>query len=128
MTTLDLEAEKAALIAVNAERIRVLVAGDLDALDRFVGDELIYVSPRGKAQTKAQVYEGFRSGAVKVERLDIEDPRARLFGSVGIVTYRANTRIVDGAEVFDAWTQSTAIYHHRDGRFQLVSQHVCEIA
>ena len=103
------------------------MAGDLDALDRFVSDELIYVSPAGKVQTKAEVYEGFRAGTLKVARMEIDEISARLYGPVGIVRYRAANRIVDNGKVFEGLSRSTAVYHHQDGRWQLVSQHVCPI-
>lgn len=119
---------EAALLETNAERIRVLLAGDLGALDRYVSDDLIYVSPIGKMQTKPEVFAGFRAGTVKVEHMEIDGASARLYGPVGIVGYRADYRVVDDGETFEGQTRSTAVYYHQDGRWQLVSQHVCPIA
>ena len=58
----------ASLIAAHHERLDALRDGDLDALAKVVGEDMIYVSSFGKAHTRADVFAAFRSGAMRIER------------------------------------------------------------
>ncbi len=120
------ERETALLVAQEA-RVRALLAGDLAALDRVVSDDLVYIAPTGKIRTKPQVFESFRAGTLKIERMDCDEMSARLYGPVGILCYRAASRILDDGVTYEGRTRATAVYHHQDGRWQLVLQHVCAL-
>ena len=48
------------LKAVHEARIRALVTGDLDTLDRCVADDLTYISPHGRVLSKQDVFDSIR--------------------------------------------------------------------
>ncbi len=123
----DSTASEPAVLDAQRTRVQALVDCDLETLDRYVADDLVYVSPLGKVQGKAEVLESFRSGTVKVERLDYDDVSVRLYGDTAIVGYRAITRMLDHGDLIEGTTRSTAVYLRREGQWQLVSQHVCLI-
>jgi ketosteroid isomerase-like protein len=116
------------LLETHHARLAALVAGDLTRLDELVGDDMIYISPTGKVQTKAEVFAGFRSGAMRIEQMEADEVRARHFDDIGIVTYRALTVMRDGAEVVRGNIRATSVYQNRADRWQLISQHQCRIA
>ena len=121
-------AEEQEIIDVNQARIAALVAGDIDALERYVGEDMQYVSVAGVVQTKAQLFAGFRSGEVRLERQDPSDLDVRVYGDMAIAGYRAESVTHDRGKRIEGTTRCTSVYVRRDGRWQLVLQHNTFIA
>lgn len=117
-----------ALREVHEARIRALVAGDLDALDRYVADDLSYTSPHGTLMTKREVFDSFRSGAMKMQSMEVSDLHTRQYGDTAILTYRAVTKFSDLGKIVDGVIQSTTVYLRRDGQWKLVAAHQTSIA
>ena len=109
-------------------RIAALLAGDIDELDKYVADDLTYTSPHGKVMSKPQVFESFRSGAMRIERMEIDDLAVREHGDTAIMTYRALTTFTDHGVAVDGAVRSTAIYLRRDGAWKLAAQQQTSIA
>lgn len=121
-------AEEQEVVDVNAARIAALVAGDFDALERHVGEDMQYVSAAGVVQTKAQVFAGFRSGDLRLERQDPGDVDVRVYGDTAIAGYRADSVTLDRGRRIEGATYCSSVYVRRDGRWQLVLQHNTFIA
>lgn len=119
--------QKEALLEIHHARLAALLAGDLETLDRYVSDDLIYTSPDGQTQTKQQVFEGFRSGKSKVEKMDTDDTEVRLFTNAAVITYRATSKMSDGIRDTNGLIRSTATYINGSLGWQLVSQHQSRI-
>lgn len=115
------------LMEAHEARIQALVAGDLKTLDRHVADDLTYTSPHGKVMTKSEVFESFRSGDMTVQRMEVSDLRARVFGDTAVMTYKAATTFNDRDVTVDGTVQSTAVYVRRDGTWKLAAAHQTSI-
>ena len=115
------------LVAAHHARIRALLHGDLDALATVVGEDLIYVSSFGTMQTRPEVFAAFRSGTMKIERMETSDIATRIYGDIGILIYKADTKMINGAVTVEGMTRSTTIYARRSGGWQLISQHQSQI-
>ena len=126
--TQTLTPEEQEVADVNRARIAALVAGDIDTLERYVGEDMQYVSVAGVVQTKAQVFAGFRSGDVRLERQDPGDLDVRVYGDTAIAGYRADSVTLDRGKRIEGTTRCTSVYVRRDGRWQLVLQHNTFIA
>jgi len=113
----------ASLTAAHHDRLRAVLDGDLDALAKVVGEDMIYVSSFGKAHTRADVFAAFRSGAMKIERMESYDISTRIYGSIGILIYQADTKMMNGNDIVEGVTRSTTVYEMRNGDWQMVSQH-----
>ncbi len=114
---------------VHSERLQALVQGDLAKLDQIVGDDLVYISPTGQVQTKAEVVADRKSGALKVSAIEAEDVQVRVYGETAVVTYRTiNKGFLDNGKDFSGQIRATSVYVKRDGRWQLVSQQMTRIA
>jgi len=107
----------------NRERIAALVAGDFDTLERYVGEDMQYVSGAGTVHTKAEVFTGFRSGDLRLERQDPSGLDGRVYGDTAIAGYRADSVTIDRGKRIEGATHCTSVYVYRDGRWQLVLQH-----
>ena len=121
------EAQKEALLEIHHARLKALVDGDVETLDRYVSDDMIYTSPTGETLTKAQAYDGFRSGANEVEQMDSDDIEIRLYGDAAIITYRARARMRVGKHATTGLIRSTATYIRAEIGWRLVSQHQSRI-
>ncbi|MBT3332399.1 MAG: nuclear transport factor 2 family protein [Rhodospirillaceae bacterium] len=117
----------ASLIAAHHDRMNAVLTGDLDALVKVVGEDMIYVSSFGKAHTRAEVMAAIQSGAMKIERMVSYDISTRIYGNtggqIGILLYRADTKMINGDDVTEGITASTSIYEMRDGHWYMISQH-----
>lgn len=123
----DSAALRDSLIAAHHTRLKALLDGDLQLLATVVGEDLRFVSAYGKIQTRPDVFSAFESGTLRIERMDSSDIETRLYGDVGILIYKADTKTIDGATVIEGMTRSTTVYVHRDSGWQMVSQHQSRI-
>ena len=115
------------LLEAHRARLRAIVAGDLDTLNGYVSEDLVYTSPNGHTMNKQQVFEGFRSGVAKVDKMETDETEVRLYGNTAIVTYRANTKMSDGINETTGYIRSTATYVKEPSGWRLVSQHQSRI-
>ena len=114
--------DHASLIAAHHARLQALLDGDLDALSKVVGKDLLFISAFGDAKTWPEVKASFESGALNMLRLDSADISTRIYGEVGILTFKADTVAVDDGVTVETSTLSVTVYVKRDGGWQMVSQ------
>ena len=115
------------LLAAHEARIAAIVAGDYEALSRYVSDDLTYVSPSGQFQTKEEIYAGFLSGRVRQEKMDTSDTQVRIFGETAVVSYRSQVRLREGDKVTTGALRATGVYVLRPAGWQLVAMHQTKI-
>src|SRR5215472_14669568 len=113
---------------VHRSRLQALVSADLNKLDKIVGDDLIYISPVGKVQTKAEIVSDLKSGALKVSSIEQGDPNVRIYGNTAVVTYLTTSKFVDNGREYNNQIRSTSVYVKRNGHWQLVSQQMTRVA
>ena len=109
------------------ERLQALINADISKLDKIVGDDLIYISPVGKVQTKAEIVSDLKSGALKVSSIEQGDPNVRIYGNTAVVTYLTTSKFVDNGREYNNQIRSTSVYVKRDGHWQLVSQQMTRV-
>ncbi|HVS82585.1 MAG TPA: nuclear transport factor 2 family protein [Pyrinomonadaceae bacterium] len=112
---------------VHKERLQALVNADISKLDKIVGDDLIYISPTGKVQTKAEIVSDVKSGALKVSSIEQGDANVRIYGNTAVVTYLATAKFVDNGREYNNQIRSTSVYVKRNGHWQLVSQQLTRV-
>ena len=83
--------DHASLVAAHHARIQALLEGDLDALSKVVGEDLVFISAFGQTKTWPEVVTSIKSGALKMRRMDSADISTRIYGDVGILTFKADT-------------------------------------
>ena len=62
---------------------------DLEALDRLIGKELVYIHSSSVQDSKASFIESLRSEKVIYHSMERSDTKVRTFGNVAIVTGKA---------------------------------------
>ena len=104
---------------VHEARLRALVTGDLETLDRCVADDLTYISPHGRVLGKQEVFDNIRQGKMAVQSMEVTNFEANQFGDSAILTYQAYTRFNDGETIVDGNVRGTNVYLRRQGLWQL---------
>ena len=113
---------------VHSERLRALAKSDVATLDQIVGNDLVYISPVGKVQTKAEIVTDLKSGVLKVSSIEQGDENVRVYGNTAVVTYLTTSKFVDNGKDYNNRIRSTSVYVKRHGRWQLVSQQMTRVA
>lgn len=113
---------------VHSERLKALATSNVSTLDQIVGDDLVYISPVGKVQTKAEIVNDLKSGALKVSSIEPGDMNVRVYGNTAVVTYLTVSKFMDNGREYNNQIRSTSVYVKRHGRWQLVSQQMTRVA
>jgi ketosteroid isomerase-like protein len=108
--------------AVERERVGALVAADVAALERLLGDDLTYTHSTGWVETKAQHLESVRTGALKYEKMEHSGVQARVYGAAAVLTGRSDVRVRSPrGGIIEMQIRFTGVYVKRAGRWQLVA-------
>ena len=110
------------LVAAHHARIQALLNADLDALSKVVGEDLVFISAFGHTMAWPDVVASISSGSLKMLRMDAAGIKTRIYGDVGLLTYRAKTESEHDGEKIVTSTISVTVYVKRNGGWQMVSQ------
>ncbi len=113
-------AEEKALIQVEQDWANALLKTDTSAFDRFLAKEWTLNSD-GQIMSKAQANAEIKSGAYKIESMELSDLSPHVFGDVAMVTSTANMKGKYKGGDIPGPTHSTDFFVKRDGRWQAVS-------
>src|SRR5713226_9925622 len=64
------------------ERNQAILHADTAALDRMTSDDYTLINQRGELIKKAQILDGFKSGAIKFDSRELSDLNVRVYGNV----------------------------------------------
>ena len=110
------------LVAAHHARVQALLDGNLDALSKVVGKDLLFISAFGQTMVWPDVVKSIQSGSLKMLRMDSADIKTQIYGDVGLLTYKADTVSEHDGEKVETSTLSVTVYVKRDGGWQMVSQ------
>jgi ketosteroid isomerase-like protein len=77
-------------IAAEDARFKAQMSGDVAAMQRLFGDDLVYIHSSTVQDTKASFIESIRSGTVKYRKMTRGEIRVRTYGCVAIVSGRSD--------------------------------------
>ncbi|WP_128547726.1 nuclear transport factor 2 family protein [Larkinella soli] len=100
---------------------RAQLAGDPDALDRLIADDLLFVGPEGKLYGKAMDLEGYRSGWMKIRSLEAQEPEIRPLPPYQVVSVVVDVQGVYAEQPFGGRVRYLRVWASRDGRWQIVA-------
>jgi ketosteroid isomerase-like protein len=105
-----------------------IVKGDVATIDRILADDFSYTNWDGTIETKAQHIEGIKSKVYKVESLNLENLKVRVFGEAAVVTVGQVEKSQWKGKDNSGHYLFTDIYANRNGKWQVVAGHGCKIA
>jgi hypothetical protein len=121
------EAAKAEVLKVGQQFNEAGRAKDRGALERILSDRLSWVA-RGDRLNKAQVIADYLSENLHFKYFAHDGERVNIFGNTAVMTGHSTSVLEYKGKLFDAPRLFTDVYVKMDGRWQLVSHHVSEMA
>ena len=109
------------VLALEAERVRAMTAGDLAALERIFADDALYTHSTGVSETRTEFIGQIRSGARKYGALTLSDLKARPAGTAIVVTGRMHGSVEVEGKTIPLALVYTAVYAGRGGRWRLAA-------
>ncbi|WP_084397960.1 nuclear transport factor 2 family protein [Henriciella aquimarina] len=128
--SLDMSGQKteAAVLEVEAVRLKAMLEADVETLERITGDDYVHVESSGKVRTKTEFLDGFRNRDYRFESFVIEQNDVNMLGSVAVVTGRYHNIIETPAGVQPIkHARHVRVYALRDGQWINVTHQATEI-
>lgn len=112
---------------VNDEWAKALAQRDRAALDRIMADDFMFAYPF-EGDDKEQFIADIVAGEVRVESLEPHDATVRVYGGAGVIfgSETANWQYRD--RDFSGTYKFFRMYAKRQGRWQIVTLHLCPAA
>lgn len=110
----------------NEEYSFMIQRGDAAEIERVLADDYVLTDESGKVFSKADDLATYKNRQVKIESVKTLDQRLRVIGDAVVI---ANTTVNfkgtrNNGNSFDITEQCTTIWAWRDGRWQIVSDHI----
>jgi len=120
-------ASQAVVLAAEQRRGRALVAGDVEALDALLADDLVYTHSNGRVDSKATYLEPLRSGRTRYTSFEPADLSVRLYGATAVIlgTATAEAQVATGTS--RTHLRFTAIWHRRGEAWQMTVWHATRL-
>ena len=105
------------ILALEDRRIEAMVAGDVQALEEILADDLIYTHTTARLDTKASFIDAVKTGKSNYRSIDRKDVEVRDLGDTAVVTGHAKFHVGDNK--FEA--RFIDVYAKRNGAWQMVA-------
>jgi len=110
------------------ERNGAIVHGDAAALDRLSSADYTVISEWGQVLTKAQMLDGFKSGAIKFESREQSDLNIRVYGNSALVIGRVVEKGTQNGKSMSPQVRFSRVYVKEKGKWVAVSTQNTPIA
>jgi len=94
---------------------------DLAALERFLGERLIYTHSTGVIEDKKEYLERLRKGAQRYDLIEHSSMNIRAYGDSGVVASRVRMKGISNRQPFDNQLLMLHVWIKQGGRWQLVA-------
>jgi hypothetical protein len=117
------------LLAANHQFFASLIAANLPALDRLLGDDFILIDVMsGSEITKSDLLAAIGSGQVEFEIIEPADNRVRLYQTTSVITGRTRMQGRLGDKPFAASSRYTHVFVNQQGEWRMISAQGTQIA
>jgi len=126
MVTENIETDEQQILALHEAGDRALMSADLDALSRIFADDYVQYNEAGKAFTKQDVLNDFRTGRIRYPSIVSTGRIIRVFGDTAVVHGSES----DEVEVSGKRSAVRYVYldvlRKRDGEWKLVASQLAK--
>jgi ketosteroid isomerase-like protein len=113
-----------AIAAIEQQIAKAWVGGDQATIDRILAAEWSVTDASGRVLTKQQVMEEtFGSADRKIEAMNIDDVKVRLYGDTAVATGRTQAKGSYRGASASVVLRFTDVFVRRDGQWQAVASH-----
>lgn len=94
------------------------MSGDIATIDRLLADDFVGISMTGQANTKSQQLDRFRNRTLVLTKIDLDDRKIKLLGSVAVVTCLARVEGTNEGESMQGNYRYTRVYQRIAGAWK----------
>jgi uncharacterized protein (TIGR02246 family) len=113
--------DEAQILALHEAGDRALMNADLAALARIFADDYVQYNEAGKAFTKQDVLENFRTGAIRYPSIVSTGRKIRVFGDTAVVHGSESDEVEAGGKRFAVRYVYLDVLRRCDGEWKLVA-------
>lgn len=110
-----------ALNQADDERCKAMLAGDLEALDRLLADELVYTHSSASVDNKSQYIEALRNRKTKYVAIERSNIRSSFYGDIALMHGQARIEVIVNGTHKNLNNLFQTVWINRDGRWQLLA-------
>ena len=110
---------KQAVMKAGDQYIAALIAKDIPALQRLWADDLIFITPRGQVQNKAQRIADIQSGTTAFKSIDLQDVQIRQYGNAVAHVSRGKLNATYGGQDSSGDYRITMLWSRHGGEWQI---------
>ena len=111
-----------AILKLEDQRFKAMVAGDVATLDRILADDLTYVHSNGQLETKAEFLARLKSGELKYKAMPRTDVKVSMLGCAAVVTGKVEADVESKGQRLSFPMRFTDVYLKKnDGNWQMVA-------
>ena len=107
--------------ALDGERMRAMVAGDVETLGRILADDMTYVHTSSAVDTKASMLESIGNGNLNYRKMAARNVVVRACGDAAIVNGEADVEVTSGGNDLTFSLRFTDVYVNGDAGWQMVA-------
>jgi len=122
------ETIESALVRLNEEWDRAMVANDADAIGRYMADDWTIIGPDGRVSDKVSFLGLVKSGALTHDVMESHDMSVRVYGDAAVVIATGISGGRFQGEPFYLVERVSSVFVRRAGRWLCVSTHLSLIA
>jgi ketosteroid isomerase-like protein len=117
----DPENDKLQILALHEAGDKALMSGDLTVLARIFADDYIQYNEAGRAFTKEDILNNFRTGAIRYPSIVSTERKIRLFGDTAVVHGSESDEVESDGKKFSVRYVYLDVLLKRDGEWKLVA-------
>jgi ketosteroid isomerase-like protein len=97
------------------------VDNDIAVISNLLADDYVGITANGTIETKAQAIALRKAGTIRINTLNLDDLKVRLYGDTAVVTSTADLQGVNGQSDISGKYRYTRVYNLRLGQWKIVS-------
>ena len=109
------------VLSAEDDRYEAQIEGDIEALDQLLGKDLIYFHSSTLKDTKDSLIKAIETEKLIYEEMERSESRVRIYGDIGLITGRAQFKVVARGRQKNLDMLFHSIWVMRDQRLQFIS-------
>ncbi|QBD80811.1 nuclear transport factor 2 family protein [Ktedonosporobacter rubrisoli] len=101
---------------------QAMVNNDVQALERLLHDDLVFIDAEGNVQGKREDIESHASGAMVQTAMEfVEEPIMQFYGESAVVAVKAHVKVQLQGKPLEAFCRYLRIWQFQDERWQIIA-------
>ena len=109
------------IIALENRRIEAMTTRDGEALEKILADDLSYVHPSARVETKAEFIASITSGRIKYRTMEQDHVKVREYGDTAVVTGNAKVHVESNGREAQFQIQFINVYAKQNHVWRMVA-------